>query len=85
MTDTTEAMGALDLATTRYDETKAAHEEAREAAVVAVLAALRAGVGPTVVADRSPFTAAHVRKLARDAEIPPAKPGKKPAPKKRTR
>ncbi|MBM0235904.1 hypothetical protein JNW88_00180 [Micromonospora sp. ATA32] len=78
MTDPSEALKALDDAATRYEQTKDAHEAAKEDAIAAVIAALKADVPPTVVADRSPFTAAYVRKLARDANIPPAKPGIKP-------
>ncbi|MFI6331984.1 hypothetical protein ACIBBG_27205 [Micromonospora chersina] len=61
----------------RYQQTEAAHEKARQAAIAAVLAALRGGVGPTEVAALSPFTAAYVRKLAREEGIPPARPGPK--------
>jgi hypothetical protein len=45
--------------------------------VDAVLAALRAGMRPTDVTARSPFTAAYVRRLAREAGIEPARPGPK--------
>lgn len=82
MTDPSEALSALDAAATRYEQTKEAHEAAKEDAIAAVVAALKADVPPTVVADRSPFTAAYVRKLARQAEVPPAKPGVKPRAKK---
>lgn len=78
MTDPTAALENLDAATDRYEETAAAHEEARMDAVAKVIAALRAGATPTEVTRRSPFTDAHVRKLAREAGIPPAKPGIKP-------
>lgn len=78
MTDPNEALTALDAATERYEETRDAHDAAKDTAVAAVIAALKADVPPTVVAARSPFTAAYVRKLARDAAIPPAKPGVKP-------
>ena len=46
----------LTAATKRYRTTGAAHEEARQAAIAAVVAALRAGVGPTEVERLSPFT-----------------------------
>ena len=67
---------ALRASTRRYRRTEAAHEESRKASVADVIAALRAGVPPTKVAELSPFTATHVRKLARDAKIPPARKGK---------
>lgn len=71
MTTPDRALNVLDAATARYRELEQAHD----AVVAAILAALKAGAGPTEVANRSPFTAAHVRKLAREAGIPPAKPG----------
>ena len=71
-------MARLDAAARRYDEIKTAFEEAQSEAIAASLDALRAGKMPTEVADRSPFTAAYLRILARKAGIPPAQPGKKP-------
>jgi hypothetical protein len=65
-------------ATNRYRSTEADHEEARRAAIAAVLAALRANIGPSEVERLSPFTAAYVRRLAREHGIPPAAPGPKP-------
>jgi len=70
---------ALRASTRRYRRTEAAHKESREASTADVLAALRAGMPPTKAAGLSPFTATHVRKLARDAGIPPARKGKQPA------
>lgn len=67
---------ALRASTRRYRRTKAAHEESRKAAAADVIAALKAGLPPTLVANLSPFTATQVRKLARDAGIPPAVKGK---------
>jgi hypothetical protein len=67
---------ALKASTRRYRRTEAAHEESRKASTADVLTALKAGVPPTKVAALSPFTATHVRKLARDAGIPPARKGK---------
>lgn len=64
--------------TRRYRRTEKAHDEAREAVVAAVVAALKARVPPTRVADASPFTASYVRKLAREHGIEPAPPGPKP-------
>ncbi|GEM_PF-2703002 len=68
---------AITAATKRYRRTEQAHEESRQAVIGAVLAALRAGVGPTEAADLSPFSTAYVRRLAREADIPPAPPGPK--------
>jgi hypothetical protein len=68
---------AIRASTRRYKRTEAAHKEAREASTADVIAALKAGMPPTKVADLSPFTATHVRKLARDADIPPAVKGKR--------
>lgn len=70
-------MTNLDHATARYRQAKAAYEEARDAAADAVAEALRAGQRPTDVTERSPFTAAYVRRIARDKGIERAKPGPK--------
>ena len=70
-------MTKLDKAATRYRETEAAHNAARDKAVEAVVEALEAGERPTDVTARSPFTAAYVRRIARDNGIEPAKPGPK--------
>jgi hypothetical protein len=75
----TDLRAALVAATERYQSTEADHEEARRAAIDAVLAALRADIGPTEVERLSPFTAAYIRRLAREQGIPPASPGPKPA------
>lgn len=74
MTTPDRALRTLDAATAHYRELEKAHDTV----VTAILSALRAGAAPTEVANRSPFTAAHVRKLAREAGIPPARPGLKP-------
>lgn len=66
---------ALKASTRRYRRTKAAHDDSRKDSTAAVVAALNAGVPPTKVADLSPFTATQVRKIARDAGIPPARKG----------
>ncbi|MFD9247662.1 MULTISPECIES: hypothetical protein [unclassified Streptomyces] len=68
---------ALDQATQRYRETEEAHDQARKAAIAAVIAALKNGMRPTDVTERSPFTAAYVRRIARENGIEPAKPGPK--------
>jgi hypothetical protein len=69
----------LTAATRRYKRTEAAHKEARLLTVAAVVSALRAGVPPSEVERLSPFTAAYIRKLAREEDIPPAAPGPKRA------
>lgn len=70
-------MTKLDKATERYRETEAEHKDARTEAAIAVVDALRAGKSPTEVTQRSPFTAAYVRQIARKNGIEPAKPGPK--------
>ena len=67
----------LEAATRRYRKTASDHENARDEAVAAVLAALRAGVTPVEVERLSPFTGAYIRRMAREAGIPPAAPGPK--------
>lgn len=67
-------MEALHAATRRYRR----WETARQEAIDAVLAALRAGERPTDVEAASPFTGAYIRRLARDAGIEPRKKGDRP-------
>lgn len=61
---------ALDAATRRYRRTEKAHEESRDAAIEAVIAALAVGKRPAEVERRSPFTGSYIRKLARERGIP---------------
>lgn len=75
----TDAREQLSAATKRYRRTEAAHETAREAVIMAVVAALRGGLSPTDVERLSPFSGAYIRKLAREHAIPPAPPGPKRA------
>lgn len=52
-------------------------EALREKASQLAVQLLRAGIPPTEVANHAPFSAAHLRTLARIAGIPPAKRGRK--------
>ena len=70
-------LDALAEATRRYRRTKSDHDEAQEAVAAAALAALKAGHRPTDVVEVSPFTAAYIRRMAREAGIEPARPGPK--------
>lgn len=74
-----DTLKGLDQATSRYRQTEAAHEEARAAAITAVVEALKAGERPTDVTEHSPFTAAYVRRIARDNGIEGAKRGPRKA------
>lgn len=78
MSERRKALEELDAATAEYEATEETHDRARDRVVAAIVAALRAEVEPTVVADRSPFTAAYIRRLAREAGVPAARPGPKP-------
>jgi hypothetical protein len=60
-------------AAAHYQDTEAAHDEARAALVAAVVGALEAGERPTDVTTWSPFTAAYIRKLARTNGIEAAR------------
>ncbi|TDC58572.1 hypothetical protein E1281_01065 [Actinomadura sp. KC345] len=80
MDDAEKALAALDKTTTQFRRTEKAHNAARDAATEAVITALRAGARPTEVTNRSPFSPAHVRNLARENGIEPARKGR-PAPK----
>lgn len=77
--DVEKALAELDKSTARFRKTEQAHAASRDAAVEAVIAALRAGARPTDVTDRSPFSPAHVRNLARENGIAPARKGRPPA------
>lgn len=70
-------LDVLDEATRHYRQTEEAHKEARDAAITAVVAALKAGKRPTDVAARSPFTDAYVRRVAREHGVEPARKGKR--------
>lgn len=70
------ALEALAGSTRRYRRTEKAHEEARDATIADVVTALRAGARPTDVVEQSPFTAAHVRNIAREHGIEPARKGR---------
>lgn len=59
----------------------ARHDKERAEHVDAVVAALLAGERPTDVADWSPFTAAYLRRLAREAGVPQAPRGGRRKPK----
>ena len=75
MAEAKDPLADLDASTRRYRRTETAHEQARQDVIADVIAALRAGKRPTEVVAHSPFTAAYVRKLARDNDIEPAKKG----------
>lgn len=68
----------LTAATRKYERAKTAYDTAKAEVIQAALTALRAGERPTDVADKSPFTPAYIRRLAREAGIEPAAPGPKP-------
>jgi hypothetical protein len=76
--DEAEHMAALEATTRLYSDAADALERARKASADAVLAALRDGVAPTTVSERSPFTATYVRQLARSAGIPAPKARRSP-------
>jgi hypothetical protein len=67
--DTEDELETLDAATRRYRRTEKAHKESRDAAIEAVIAALKAGKRPAEVERRSPFTGAYIRKIARERGI----------------
>lgn len=84
MTEDPSPLALLDLSTARYRQTEAAHEKARQDVIAAVLAALQARERPTDVADRSPFTDAYIRRLAREHGIKaqPRSKGPRPRPER---
>lgn len=62
----------------RWTAADKAQDKAREEHFMAVIAALRAGEQPTEVYESSPFTATHLRGLARRVGIPAGKRSRKP-------
>jgi hypothetical protein len=60
-----------------YARTLAEHEQARDALHAAALAAWRAGWRPATIAERTGLTTSYLRKLARDAGLPPAPTGRR--------
>lgn len=74
-------LAKLDDATTRYWQTKRAHEQAQQDVIAAALDALKARERPTDVAEHSPFTDAYIRKLARDNGIKAQPKSKGPRPR----
>lgn len=74
-TDTAAAYARLDAITAELEPIDDRSKDLRREATQIALGLLRAGEPPTVVAKRSPFTATHVRDIARKAGIPPARQG----------
>lgn len=68
----------LAAATRRYRRAEKALTDVRDEVTGLVVKALREGVTPTEATDLSPFSASHVRNVAREAGIEPARPGPKP-------
>lgn len=68
------AKAELAEATKRYKRHDKGRREAGDLAIAKAIELLHAGVGPTEVASLSPFTDAYIRKYAREAGIPPARP-----------
>jgi hypothetical protein len=66
---------SLSQASEKYRQAEQRFEQARQVLVDAVAQALRSGVPPTEVVELSPFSPAHVRVIARQQGIPPAKGG----------
>lgn len=79
MTKLTSKFARLDAITTELDPLEKRRTELREEASKLAVDLLKGGAPPTEVAERSPFSAAHLRTLARIAGLPPARRGG-PAP-----
>lgn len=76
MTNLTSKFARLDAITAELAPLEEQRTKLREEAADLVIALLKSHAPPTEVADRSPFSAAHVRTLARIAGLPPARRGK---------
>jgi hypothetical protein len=68
------ALEAVRTLTRRYRGAQVRGEQRRDELVAAIVVALAAGERPGDVADTCPFSPAYVRRLARAAGIPPARP-----------
>ena len=77
MTQMTSKFARLDAITDELTPLENRRNELREEASKLAVELLKAGAPPTEVAARSPFSAAHVRTLARIAGLPPARRGAK--------
>jgi hypothetical protein len=75
MADVSALLAALADATAGFRQREAEREQARKLVVARALEALRGGAEPGDVYDRSPFTSTQMRTLAREAGVPPGKPG----------
>lgn len=76
MTDPAGKFTRLDAITAELAPLEEHVHHLRDEASTLVVELLKAGAGPTEVANRSPFSAAHVRTLARIAGLPPARRGR---------
>jgi DNA-binding transcriptional MerR regulator len=72
------ALSELRLAAQQYNASQEQLDEARTTLSNAIEEALRSGIPPAVVTSEAPVSAAWVRKLARDRDVPPAQRGPKP-------
>lgn len=75
MTNLTEKFTRLDAITAELAPIEEQREKLREEAAELAVDLLKADASPTEVARRSPFSAAHIRTLARIAGLPPARRG----------
>lgn len=75
MADLSSKFARLDAITAELDPLETRRSELRDEASQLAVALLKAGAPPTEVARRAPFSAAHLRTLARIAGLPPGKPG----------
>lgn len=80
MDDTEEAARELDQATAEYRQADEIIKAAREKVRQAITKSLKAGMTPTEVNKRSPFTPAYNRRIAEAAGIEPRPKGPKKEP-----
>jgi DNA-binding transcriptional MerR regulator len=72
-------LSELRLEAQKYNASQEQLDDARKTLSNAIEVALRSGIPPAVVTAEAPVSAAWVRKLARDRDVPPAQRGPKPA------
>lgn len=66
---------ALKAATKRFEQAERQIEKIREELKELVIAGLKSDIGPAEAARLSPWTATHIREIAKTNGIPPFRPG----------
>lgn len=68
------ALDAVQAASDDHDEAIAAEKAKQQAHHAAIVAALRAGVGPSAIEKRSRYDRQHINRIRQAADLPPMRP-----------